>query len=102
VLPRFLHCVADAPTYRAEEKIGHSGRDDRLRKPRYMILGKGIGWELVGSGLGSLEGDSFARVRLGLVDCVAGSSGAGGVAGSLKTHVQGRCWLMDMVVLQKD
>jgi hypothetical protein len=29
VLPRSLRCVADAPNYGAEEKVGHSGRDDR-------------------------------------------------------------------------
>src|SRR5690242_6584573 len=29
VLPRSLHCVADAPNDGAAEKIGHSGRDDR-------------------------------------------------------------------------
>jgi hypothetical protein len=28
LLPRSLHSVADAPNDGAEEKIGHSGRDD--------------------------------------------------------------------------
>jgi len=32
VLPRSLRSMADAPNCSAEEKIGHSGRDDEKRK----------------------------------------------------------------------
>jgi hypothetical protein len=31
-LPRSLHSVAGAPDYGAQEKAGHSGRDDRIGK----------------------------------------------------------------------
>jgi len=36
VLPWSLHSMADAPNSGAEEKIGHSGRDDKARigKPK--------------------------------------------------------------------
>ena len=60
MLPRSLHFAADTPKYGAEEKIGHSGRDDGVRKRRahYMIFREGRGWGpvLEESGEGSSEG----------------------------------------------
>ena len=40
-LPRSLRCVAGASKFGAEEKAGHSGRDDRVRK--IEILAKSTG-----------------------------------------------------------
>jgi hypothetical protein len=40
VLPRALRSMADAPNCGAEEKIGHSGRDDKTgkRKPKNTAM----------------------------------------------------------------
>jgi hypothetical protein len=37
VLPWSLHSMADAPNFGAEEKIGHSGRDDKTRKSKKWV-----------------------------------------------------------------
>src|ERR1700692_2095675 len=58
-------------------------RNDSFCAKCHMILGKGMGSEWVGPELGSSEGVSFAGMRMGLVDCAAGASGAGGVAGGV-------------------
>ena len=42
VLPWSLHSMADAPDFDAEEKIGHSGRDDNARNKRNARAQPGI------------------------------------------------------------